>query len=70
MLRHAALHKDGRFCWIQASGQKIKRDLKRIGRNFRCVGVIRGKRVQVGDEEETVVGVLSCSFTQLANAPI
>ena len=43
---------------IESRSQKIQRDLERIGRDLRGVGVVGGERVQIGDEEVTVKLVL------------
>jgi len=58
MLLHLALHKDRASLRIEAGGEKVQSDLKRIRRDVRCIRVVGGQRVQISDEEVALVLVL------------
>ena len=58
MLIHLALHEEGAALRVESRGQEIQRHFERIGRDLRCVGVVGGQRMQVGDEEVALVLVL------------
>ncbi len=58
VLQHAALQKQHALCRVEPGRQVVQHHLDRIGRDLAGVGVVRGQRVPVGDEEVAIVLVL------------
>ena len=55
VFRDGRLDEHRAFCGIEARGEPVRRDFDCVLRDLRCVGVIRGERVPIGDEEKTFV---------------